>query len=215
VSFDQLKIKKIVKTVPFAQNLYDYYKSRIVRYKLTKVLQEPIVKIELGSGSRKGINGWVTIDLYGADINMDLRKSLPLPKESVDEFFASHFLEHLNFYELQNFLTECFEQLKFNGKFLGAVPDASIFVTKYINKEHSRESLSTIHKKSYNDTNSSIDQLNYIAYMGGEHKYMFDRENLFNIFLSNGFRECKLREFISSFDSEEHQDYTIYFEATK
>ena len=31
------------------------------------------------------------------------------------------------------------------------------------------------------ETGSRIDQLNYTAYMGGEHKYMFDNENLVNI----------------------------------
>ena len=215
MKLDYRKIKEFVKKIPVSKKLYNFYKSRIARYQLKLILQETKIKIELGSGSRKGTNGWVTIDLYGADINLDLRKGLPLPKESVDEFFASHFLEHLNYSELQNFLTDVFAKLKFNGKFLGAVPDSAIFIMRYMNKEDFRESEPTLHKKSYNDTNSSIDQLNYIAYMGGEHKYMFDKENLCNIFLSIGFREFKFRQFIYAFDTEEHKDYTIYFEATK
>ena len=208
-------IIKIVKKFSVSKNLYVFYKSELAKYKLKSVIKQKKVKIELGSGSKKGANGWVTIDLYGADINLDLRKNLPLPGESVDEFFASHFLEHLNFTELLKFLTGVHKQLKFNGKFIGAVPDAAFFVMKYMNQEDIRESVPIIHKKSYNDTNSSIDILNYIAYMGEEHKFMFDRENLCNIFRSIGFREFVYRRFDDDLDTKEHQDYTIYFEAIK
>ena len=75
---------------------------------LERVIKKSVVKIELGSGSKKGKNGWITIDLYGADINMDLRRRLPIPNFSVDKFFASHFLEHLNIMELHNILTTDF-----------------------------------------------------------------------------------------------------------
>ena len=36
-------------------------------------------------------------------------------------------------------------------------------------------------RPAFNST-TSIDAINYVAYMGGEHKYMFDQENLLHIF---------------------------------
>ena len=195
--------------------LYLLIKSITSKRDINRELKKSVVKIELGSGSKKGTNGWTTIDLYGADINVDLRRPLPIPDYSVDEFFASHFLEHLNIIELQQFLTKCFQQLKIGGKFFIAVPDASLFINAYNNDENIMKSLKTIHGKSYIDTNSKMDQINYIAYMSGEHKHMFDHENLINLFISVGFRECIPRQFIDELDTEAHIDYSLYFVAIK
>ncbi len=182
---------------------------------LNNAITKSCVKIELGSGSKRGKNGWITIDLYGADINMDLRRRLPLPNFSVDKFFASHFLEHLNIIELKKILAACFQQLKTGGMFYIAVPDASIFISAYNEKINVMNTLATIHEKSYTNTNSRIDQINYIAYMSGEHKHMFDSESLVNLFLSIGFQECKPRNFIEELDTEEHRKYSLYFVAIK
>ena len=182
---------------------------------LKRVIKKSVVKIELGSGSKKGKNGWITIDLYGADINMDLRRRLPIPNFSVDKFFASHFLEHLNIMELHNILTTCFQQLKIGGLFYIAVPDASLFINAYSEKRNIMKTLTTVHEKSYTDTNSKIDQINYIAYMSGEHKHMFDSESLVNLFLSIGFQECKPRHFFEELDTKEHIDHSLYFVAIK
>jgi len=209
------KIKIILNKIPYISFFYLIYKEFKSRKILSNSLKKNIVKIELGSGIKKGVNGWTTIDLYGADVNLDLRKKLPIPNLSVDEFFASHFLEHLGILELQIFLLKCFQQLKLGGKFLIAVPDASLFIHAYNKNENIIKKFDTVHEKSYIDTKSSIDQLNYIAYMSGEHKHMFDSESLVNLFLSVGFRECNPRPFINGFDTEEHRQYSIYFVAIK
>jgi predicted SAM-dependent methyltransferase len=95
------------------------------------VIKKPIVKIELGSGSKKGKSGWITIDLCGADINMDSRRRLPILIFSVDEFFASYFLEHLNIMELHNILATYFQQIKIGGQFYIAVSYGSLFINAY------------------------------------------------------------------------------------
>ena len=41
-------------------------------------------------------------------------------------------------------------------------------------------------------TSSPIDGINYIAYMGGHHKYMFDETNLLKLILNNPFSKAKL-----------------------
>ena len=207
--------KRVFKKIPVVNYFFWAFKNIQSKKMLKKITKKSVVKIELGSGSKKGKNGWVTIDLYGADINMDLRRRLPIPNFSVDKFFTSHFLEHLNINELHEILTTCFRQLKFRGEFYIAVPDASLFINAYYEHRNIMKILTTVHEKSYIDSGSNIDQVNYIAYMSGEHKYMFDSESLINLFLSIGFQECKPRAFIEELDTKEHMEYSLYFVAIK
>ena len=51
-------------------------------------------------------------------------------------------------------------------------------------------------------TGSWIDQLNYIAYLGGLHHYMFDEENLVNTLKLSPFKNVEIRDFDISIDKE-------------
>ena len=70
------------------------------------------------------------------------------------------------------------------------------------------------YKPAYNQT-TKIDYLNYIAYMDGEHKYMFDEENLLYILESKGFKNVHLRQFDPSIDQLARDSISIYAEAEK
>ena len=65
------------------------------------------------------------------------------------------------------------------------------------------------------DTGSKLDQINYMAYMGGEHKYMFDKENLINTILKSNFKEAKLRKFDPNLDLKGRDFESIYAVAYK
>ena len=65
------------------------------------------------------------------------------------------------------------------------------------------------------NTKSLIDQINYIAYMNGEHKYLFDSQNLVNIFKIAGFSEVKLTNFDPEIDPFDRKAESIYCEARK
>lgn len=67
---------------------------------------------------------------------------------------------------------------------------------------------------AYNNT-SRIDYVNYIAYMDGHHKYMFDEQNLIVILENKGFRNVRLRNFDPSLDLKERDFESIYAEAQK
>ena len=59
---------------------------------------EPPYKLDLGCGVRKK-PGFIGIDYMGetADINIDLATHpIPFPKDSVEEVWSNHFLEHLD-----------------------------------------------------------------------------------------------------------------------
>jgi hypothetical protein len=54
-----------------------------------------------------------------------------------------------------------------------------------------------------------------MAYMDGNHKYMFDRENLLAILKKVGFNEVHPREFDPGIDKAERDWESIYVEGKK
>jgi predicted SAM-dependent methyltransferase len=172
------------------------------------------IKIELGSGPKKGKNGWTTIDQGSADISWDLRHGIPLPSDSVDKIYSSHLLEHIPYDQLIPFLRECRRVMKSNAEFSVCVPNFRFYVDAYKEGELflSRE---TWWQPGLIDTGSCIDQLNYLAYMKGEHKYMFDEENLKNTLTKAGFSNVQLRDFEGELDLPERDIESIYAKAGK
>lgn len=179
-----------------------------------KLEQSSVVKIELGSGLKKGKNGWTTVDMYGADIIWDLRLGIPLPNESVDKIYSSHLLEHIPYQQLIPFLRECRRVMKSDAEFSVCVPNFRLYVDAYKNKTLFC-SKDTWWQPGIIDTGSSIDQLNYLAYMRDEHKYMFDEENLINTLTQAGFANAQLREFDAELDLLERDFESIYAIAEK
>ena len=174
-------------------------------YQLSK---KKIIKLELGSGDKKGLNGFTTVDMGDADIKWDLKNGIPLKDNSVDLIYSSHLLEHIPFKELILFLNECRRVLKKNGVFSVCVPNARNYINAYMKGE-------TFKVNNWINTGSKLDQVNYMAYMDGHHKYLFDEENLIKTLLSAGFRSAELRNFDSNLDIKERDFESIYALARK
>jgi predicted SAM-dependent methyltransferase len=171
--------------------------------------------LEIGAGEKRGKNGWVTIDITkNCDIFWDLKKGIPFPDESISKIYSSHFLEHLSYKEGQRFLDECLRVLVQSGNFSVCVPNARIYIEAYLMNSDLDRNLFFDYKPAYNNT-TKIDYLNYIAYMDGRHKYMFDKENLIYILESKGFKNVHLREFDSNLDCKTRDFQSIYAEALK
>jgi len=171
--------------------------------------------LEIGSGEKKGKNGWVTVDMYGADIIHDLKKGIPLSDASVDEIYASHVLEHISFKDLIVLLHEIYRVLKKNGKFSVCVPDASLYIKSYVNKQNFLSKRIFFYQPAVIDTGSLMDQINYIAYMDQEHKYLFDKQNLVNTLKKIPFKKVELRTFDESIDIKSRNFESIYAIAIK
>tara|TARA_A100001015_G_C14754240_1_gene618800 strand:+ start:139 stop:786 length:648 start_codon:yes stop_codon:yes gene_type:complete len=215
-------MKKIFKSILIYLKLLSF--SRQIFILLLQLINYPkwiILKkskkifLEIGSGNKKGINGYVTVDLLsGADIVHDLRKGIPLPENSVDRIYASHVLEHIPFKELIILLNEIYRVLKKEGELSVSVPDASLFIKAYINKERFQPK-DGFYGPAVVDTGSLIDQLNYITYMNQEHKYLFDKENLINTLKKIPFSSVDLRNFDKNLDSKARDSESIYAIAIK
>ena len=174
------------------------------------------IKLEIGAGEKKGINGWITLDMAkSCDLRWDLRNGIPFPDESVSIIYSSHLFEHLTFSETAILLAECKRVLMKNGRFSICVPNARLYIEAYLKKdEQFWKSKPSYWKPAYNKT-TGIDLINYIAYMDGQHKYLFDEENVLFILNSNGFRNSRLRGFDPEVDLGERHHESLYAEAEK
>ena len=60
-----------------------------------------------------------------------------------------------------------------------------------------------------------IGYVNFVVYMGGEHKHLFDEENILLILEEAGFSHVKWREFDPSTDRENRHHESKYAEGRK
>ena len=210
--------KKLISKSPI---LFFLAKKALLRYrqfgsisKWNNLKKSTEINLELGSGPRKGSNGWTTIDIEFAVINWDLRRGIPLPNECVNRIYSSHFLEHMPYDELLKFLYECRRVMKAEGEFLVAVPNFRLYIDAYIEGKDFK-GRDTWYQPARVDTDSAMDQLNYIIYMKDQHRYMFDKVNLLNLLRKAGFSNVQLRDFNPALDSIERDFESIYAVALK
>jgi predicted SAM-dependent methyltransferase len=89
------------------------------------------MKLHLGCG-RKKLEGWVNCDLYGSDIDMDIR-SLPFDDNSVDEIMAIHVVEHFYLHDIFSVLAEWRRVLKPQGKMALELPCLDRILSHFMN----------------------------------------------------------------------------------
>jgi predicted SAM-dependent methyltransferase len=174
------------------------------------------IRIELGAGQERQLEGWTTVDISGdCDLILDLRNPLPFPDESVSEIYSSHVLEHFLYpYQMVGILNECYRVLKKGGIFSVCVPNARIYIEAYLNKEKFDAERYCQFQPAYN-YKSPIDYINYIAYMAGHHLHLFDEDNLVCVLSQSGFSNARLRDFDSNIDLENRRYESIYAIAEK
>jgi len=195
------------------RGIYSFFKHQISKLRIRYLIKEKQeIWLEIGSGD-SGENGWTTLDITNkCDIFWDIRRGLPFPNESISKIYSSHFLEHLSYKEGQRFLEESMRVLIPSGTFSICVPNARLYIEAYVKCYPLDHFCKYI--PAYNNT-TKIDYVNYMAYMDGHHKYMFDEENLLFILESAGFRNAHLRQFNSDIDLKKRDYESIYGEAEK
>jgi predicted SAM-dependent methyltransferase len=201
--------------VAVAKSLRDRGRANSSRSYAGRLLRgsQPI-SLELGSGSKRGSNGWTTLDVApGCDMYCNLANGIPFPDGSVQNIYSSHFLEHLTYHQAQMLLKECLRVMTPGGKFSICVPNAGIYLDAYL-KDMALDESFLRYEPAYNRT-TKIDYVNYIAYMNEDHKYMFDEENLVFLLERRGFKNVRIREFDPALDMKERESESIYAEGFK
>jgi predicted SAM-dependent methyltransferase len=216
-----IKFKKFTKRyLPFAadiaKKIFGFAKQQESRKKIRRLLrQKKELFVEIGAGDKAGQRGWITIDMTKqCDIFWDLRNGVPFPEGSISKIYSSHLFEHLSYHEAQILLRSCLKALMPGGSFLICVPNARLYLEAYVQNKPLDSAVFFGYEPAFNST-TRIDAVNYIAYMNGEHKYMFDEENLLYLLESGGFEKARLRSFDPQLDLKERDFESIYAAAEK
>lgn len=198
----------------FKNLLRPYYHHGLMATSFIKIrlLGTTASRLEIGSGPAKR-EGWLTLDMSsGADVFWDLRRRLPFDDGCFDQVYCSHVLEHFSFNELKLLLLEVRRVLRRGGEFLITVPDASLYVDAYLGRRSGGELMKYAPAVC---SGKPMDILNYIFYMDGHHKFMFDNESLAFHCEGAGFVECAVRPFDENLDMPARDYESLYMRCCK
>lgn len=153
-------------------------------------------RLEIGPGSLAPPPGWLTLDIYSnATFYADLREQLPFPSDVFDTVYCSHVFEHFTVIELRRIFAECFRIIRPGGVLDVVVPNGGLYVRAYGDDEARRELLGHIGHSPDFDVGTRMDLVNHMAHMCGEHRFLFDEDNLVALFRQAGFFDVHLRPF--------------------
>jgi len=174
-----------------------------------------LVKLNVGSFINC-FHGWVNIDRLDLSEfarrngytfkQLDVRNGLPYQDESVDIILASHFLEHLNREEGEQFLKECFRVLKPRGVIRLSVPDSKLLVQKYLKGEIMEYRHVNVGVENAGD---EAEALFHLLLAG--HKTVYDEKSLKGLLEKIGFIRAKRMPFNKSRSKAiEKQTFDMY-----
>lgn len=102
-------------------------------YRALRAPREGLVKVHLGPGQNKYIDGWINVDANAftakCDVWADLRNPLPFRSATVDAFYSHHVIEHLP--DLEAHLSEVFRCLKPGGIYRVGGPHGDSALRKF------------------------------------------------------------------------------------
>jgi predicted SAM-dependent methyltransferase len=187
-------------------------KKKTSKYVQSLVNSGGEIKVEIGAFNKRD-NGWITLDNNNnCDISWDLRNGIPFPDQSLSAIYSSHLFEHLTFNEGQQLLKECKRVLKPGGSFLICVPNSALYIDAFLKNDDAILKAGPVYEPAWNNT-AKLDFINYVAYMDGHHKYMFDPENLLKVIEKAGFKNARRRNFNPEIDLQVRNFESIYAEA--
>jgi len=186
------------------------------------------VKVHLGPGQEKYINGWINVDsnIFTAKIDVwaDLKNPLPFSNETVDCFYSHHMVEHLP--DIERHFCEVYRCLKPGGVYRVAGPNGDSAAQKLTANDFAWFEQ---HSHFPEDRSSIGGKLNNFLMCKGEHVHVLTLSFLTELLISTGFidiflckpvqetyypaffQECLATENESDFDTP----HTIVVEAYK
>jgi len=108
-------------------------------YRIFRAPKKGIVKVHLGPGQERYLNGWINVDANmftgKCDVWADLRNPLPFYNSTVDAVYSHHVIEHLP--DVFFHLSEVFRCLKSGGVYRVGGPSGDSAISKYIENDAS------------------------------------------------------------------------------
>lgn len=116
---------------------------------------------------------------------------IPFGDNELDEIVASHFLEHLNFWEAEAFLLECHRALKMGGVLLIVVPDTAEIMRRWIAGTVDAIEFPHGHFWDIKDLNSVCHLFLYSTIQESPHKWSWCQDTLARILVQTGFGQMR------------------------
>lgn len=176
------------------------------------------LRLNVGCGGTRR-PGWIGIDLNpAADLQLDIRRSLPFPDGSCLDIYAEHVLEHLAYPgEVEEVLRDWLRLLVPGGRLSIGVPDTAEPLACYLRGE--RAYFDGFHvQPNYPTWNvTALDHVNFhfrqqAIGFGQDHLYAYDLETLVARLTAAGFTAVQRRDFDPARDC---RPGTLYVDAVK
>lgn len=176
----------------------------------------------IGMISKKSLNiAWNKSVVY-----MNLNKRFKFKDSSIDIIYTSHLLEHIQKDRVDNFLNEIKRVLKPGGILRIVVPDFEVLVRDYIKHKETKCKgaleqflLSLNMHRPVNRT--FVERMYDYIWDFHTHKWMYDKETLYDLLDEKGFRDLKIFGWgvsgIENMTDLEKKEYygSIYIEGIK
>lgn len=193
------------------------------RSQIPKALRKGCDLLNVGCGPN-GKDHFINLDYHwrkNVDLCWDLKNGLPLPSQSLRGIYSEHCLEHIEFDECLEVLTEFFRTLKSGGVARIVVPDAEIYLDLYQAwKKGDRSPFPYVDDEQLKEGFSPIMSVNRVFRNHG-HRYCYDASLLTMMLKRVGFREVKKVDFREGamdellIDTPSRRVESLYLEAYK
>jgi predicted SAM-dependent methyltransferase len=156
-------------------------------YRLFRAPRSGLVKVHLGPGQTKYLDGWINVDANAftakCDVWADFRGRLPFRDSTVDAIYSHHVIEHLPDQSLLFHLEEMFRVLKPGGVFRIGGPNGEAAMKKFVEGD-------SFWFSDFPDNRSSVGgRLANFLFCRGEHLTILTRSWLQELATEAGFGE--------------------------
>lgn len=166
-----------------------------------EIAAAPPIKLNLGCGGAWSVEGWFGIDQKSTSalwqdseeaqfLDLDLKKGLPFPTNSVDVIFSSHTLEHFTYEEGIALFFEIYRVLKIGAPLCVIVPDMDLYISNYVQRNHEFLTVPEIIGGQPKDNLADNFLMNFYSdprFNNTCHKYGYNFENLSSTLRLVGF----------------------------
>ncbi|MFA6250178.1 MAG: methyltransferase domain-containing protein [Candidatus Shapirobacteria bacterium] len=159
--------------------------------------------------------GWPEIKLA------DIRKKLPLRDGSVDWIYCSHVLEHLDYWQVEDVLKECFRVLKKDGRIRIVVPDLDKLIAKYEKNKDANLFCGEFFGFEKNRRPRGFLE-KFSRRFIRPHEWLFNQQSLKDLIKGAGFQDISISDYrksdmpeVERLDLTEHRELSCYLEACR
>jgi predicted SAM-dependent methyltransferase len=161
-------------------------------------LSERGLNVHLGAGSAR-LDGWLSVDVWPAELSLDLRWGLPFADAGVERMYLSHTLEHLWYPgEVNRLFKEARRVLSSRGRIRIIVPDIELAIHAYV--ENDTRFFAGRRESAWPEWDITTRMESFLGYAGvgphpgrfaDAHKYGYDFETVAHALTEAGFRDIR------------------------